>query len=69
MRETKAVKANTAGVAEAIKFVEDFLGEYGIKKKALLRAVLTMEESVGSLAAHAKPGSDINILISAFTRR
>ncbi len=32
----------------------------------MLRAVLTTEESVGSLVAHAKPGSDINIRISAF---
>ena len=66
MREAKTVKANIAGVGEATEFVEGFLSEYGIKTKALLRAVLTTEESVGSLVAHAKAGSDINIRISAF---
>ena len=66
MTETKVVQANAAGVAEATEFVENFIGEYGIKKKALLRAVLTMEESVGSLAAHAEPESDIRIWVRAF---
>ena len=66
MREAKTVKANIAGVGEATEFVEGFLSEYRIKTKALLRAVLTTEESVGSLVAHAKAGSDINIRISAF---
>ncbi len=66
MTETKVVQANASGVAEATEFVENFIGEYGIQKKALLRAVLTMEESVGSLAAHAEPESDIRIWVRAF---
>ena len=66
MRSSKSVPANAVGVGEAVDFVESFLGEYGIKKKALLRAMLTVEESVGSLAAHARPKSDISIWIKTF---
>ncbi len=66
MTEKKVVQADAAGVNEAIEFVEDFLSEYGVKKKALLRAELIVEESVGSLAAHANPTSDIRIWVKAF---
>ncbi|MBR3224129.1 MAG: cation:dicarboxylase symporter family transporter [Atopobiaceae bacterium] len=66
MRKSKTVRADAAGVTEAVEFVEAFLTEYGIKKKALLRAALTVEESVGSLAAHAKPEGYIEISIHSF---
>ena len=66
MKDSKTVRANAAGVTEAVEFVEGFLSEHGVKKKALLHAVLAVEESVGSLAAHAKPECGIEVSISSF---
>ena len=63
MWESKTFKANVDGVVEAVEFVEGFLVEYGIEKKALSRAILTVEESVGSLAAHALPDSEIQVQV------
>ncbi len=54
MTEIKVVSADVAGVEEAITFVEGYLNKHGIKKKALRRVALTVEESVSSLAAHAQ---------------
>lgn len=62
----KAVPANAVGVVEAVEFVKGFLAGHGIKKKELLRAMLTVEESVGSLAAHADPESEIRIWLKSF---
>lgn len=59
--EMKVVPANAAGVVEAVEFVKGFLAEHGIKKRELSRAMHSVEESVGSLEAHANPGSEIRV--------
>ena len=62
MRKTGTFNADNSGLARAMEFVQRFLTDSKIEKKARVKAMLVVEEALGSLTAHRKgEGNDMRV--------
>lgn len=60
MRKTETFHTDNTGFARAMAFVQQFLTDCGLEKKARIKAKLVVEEILGSLMAHRR-GDDMRI--------
>lgn len=60
MRKTETFHADHTGFTRAMGFVQQFLAESGIEKKAKTKAMLVVEEALGSLMEHRR-GDDMRV--------
>lgn len=66
MRKTGTFNADNSGLARAMEFVQRFLTDSKIEKKARVKAMLVVEEALGSLTAHRKgEGNDMRVRAQA----
>lgn len=67
MRKTEVFHCDNSGFGRAMDFVQAFLTDSRIEKKAGVRAMLVVEEALGSLMAHRK-GEDSDMHVRARSR-
>lgn len=60
MRRSETFHTDNSGFARAMAFVQQFLTDCGLEKKARIKAKLVVEEILGSLMAHRR-GDDMRI--------
>ena len=60
MRKTETFHADNTGFTRAMGFVQQFLAESGIERKAKTKAMLVVEEALGSLMEHRR-GDDTRV--------
>ena len=53
-------------IPDSVTFIEDTLNELGIDRRLVLRTLLTAEEVIARLAAHAEEGGSVSVRIKRF---
>ena len=61
MQRSETFHTDNAGFTQAMEFVQQFLADCRIEKKARTKAVLVVEEALGSLMEHHR-GDDMRVI-------
>ena len=64
MRRYETFQTDNSGFGKAMEFVKQFLADCQIEKKARIKALLVVEEALGSLIDH-RNGDDMNICVNS----
>ena len=64
MRKYETFQTDNSGFGKAMEFVKQFLADCQIEKKARIKALLVVEEALGSLIDH-RNGDDMNICVNS----
>ena len=64
MRRSETFQTDNSGFGKAMEFVKQFLADCQIEKKARIKALLVVEEALGSLIDH-RNGDDMNICVNS----